>query len=77
MYLKFKELGVFQKLKKKEPINYDDIPIKFKAWKAKMGYTNAQCAKILNVSVPTVKRLSSGKTKLNALYERLNEHNII
>ena len=30
MYLKFKGLGVFKELKKKEPINYDDIPIKFK-----------------------------------------------
>ena len=52
MYLKFKELGVFEDLKKKKPINYDDVPIKFKAWKDKMGYTNAQCAEILNVSVP-------------------------
>ncbi len=28
-----------------------------------MGYTNAQCAEILNVSIPTVKRLARDKTK--------------
>ena len=31
MYLKFKEIGVFEELKKNKPINYDDVPIKFKA----------------------------------------------
>ncbi len=77
LYLKFKKLGVFEKLKKKKPINYDDIPIKFKAWKKKMGYTNAQCAEILNVSVPTIKRLINGKTKFKELYERLKELNLI
>ncbi|WP_297422800.1 helix-turn-helix transcriptional regulator [Clostridium sp.] len=77
MYLKFKELGVFKELKKKKPINYDDIPVKFKAWKKKMGYTNAQCAEILNVSIPTIKRLASGKTKFNELYESLEKLNII
>jgi transcriptional regulator with XRE-family HTH domain len=77
MYLKFKELGVFEELKKKKPINYDDVPIKFKAWKNKMGYTNAQCAEILNVSVPTVKRLLKGKTKFAELYERLKKLKII
>ena len=50
---------------------------KFKAWKHKMGYTNAQCAEILNVSVPTIKRLASGKTKFTELYERLKELKII
>ena len=44
------------------------MPIKFKVWKAEMGYTNAQCAEILNVSVPTVKRLLKGKTKFAELY---------
>ena len=78
MYLKFKELGVFKDLKKKKPINYDDVPIKFKAWKDKMGYTNAQCADILKVSIPTVKRLASGKIKpFPKLSERLKELNII
>lgn len=77
MYLKFKELGVFEDLKKKKPINYDDVPIKFKAWKYKMGYTNAQCAEILKVSVPSVKRLLKGKTKFTELYERLKELKII
>lgn len=43
MYLKFKKLGVFEELKKKKPINYEDVPIKFKVWKDKMGYTNTQC----------------------------------
>lgn len=77
MYLKFKELGVFKELKKKKLIKYDDVPIKFKAWKEKMGYTNAQCAEILDVSVPTVKRLAHGKTKFNKLYERLKELELI
>ena len=77
MYLKFKELGVFKELKKKERISYDDVPVKFKAWKTKMGYTNAQCAKILDVSIPTVKRLLKGKTKFTELYERLKELKII
>lgn len=44
-------------------INYNDVPMKFKAWKNKMGYTNAQCAEILNLSIPTVKRLAHDKTK--------------
>lgn len=78
MYLRFKERGVFEELKKKKPINYDDVPIKFKAWKKKMGYTNTQCAEILNVSVPTIKRLASGKINpFSSLYERLKELNII
>lgn len=78
MYLKFKELGVFKKLNKKNSINYDDIPIKFKAWKEYTGYTNAQCSEILNVSVTTVKRLASGKIKPFAtLHERLKELHII
>lgn len=77
MYLKFKELGVFEELKKKIPINYEDVPVKFKAWKEKMGYTNSECAEILNVSVPTVKRLLKGKTKFTELYERLKELKII
>ena len=77
MYLKFKELGVFEELKKKKPINYDDIPVKFKAWKKKMGYTNSECAEILNVSIPTIKRLLKEKTKFKELYERLKELNII
>ncbi|CUU50879.1 hypothetical protein BCD96_004985 [Clostridium beijerinckii] len=42
-----------------------------------MGYTNAQCAKILNVSIPTIKKLSNGKTKFKELYERLKELKII
>lgn len=78
MYLKFKELGVFEEFKKKKTINYDDVPIKFKAWKAKMGYTNAQCADILNVSVATVKRLASSRKKpFPTLYERLKVLRII
>ena len=77
MYLKFKELGIFEELKKNKSINYDDIPIKFKAWKKKMGYTNSECAEILNVSIPTVKRLLKGKTKFTELYERLKELKII
>ena len=78
MYLKFKALGVFEELKKKKPINNDDIPIKFKTWKKKMGYTNSECAEMLNVSVPTVKRLASGKIKdFPKLYDRLQELNII
>ena len=44
MYVQFKKFGVFNKLNKKKPTGYDDIPIKFKAWKNKMGYTNAHCA---------------------------------
>ena len=75
--MKFKELRVFEELKKKKSINYDDIPVKFKAWKTKMGYTNAQCAKILDVSIPTVKRLLKGKTKFTELYERLKELNLL
>lgn len=51
MYSKFKELGVFKEIKKKKPISYDDVTIKFKAKKMKMGYTSAQCAEILNISV--------------------------
>ncbi len=31
-----------------------------------MGYTNAQCAEILNVSIPTVKRFLKYKTKFTA-----------
>lgn len=77
MYLKFKELGVFEELKKKKPINYNDVTIKFKAWKKKMGYTNSQCAEILNVSIPTIKRLIKGKTKFTELYERLKKLEII
>jgi len=38
MYLKFKELGVFESSAKTLKPNYTDIPIKFKAWKSKMGY---------------------------------------
>jgi len=77
MYIKFKELSVFESLVKTLKPNYTDIPIKFKAWKSKMGYTNAQCAEILNVSIPTIKRLASGKTKFNELYERLTELSLI
>lgn len=78
MYLKFKELEVFEELKKEKPINYDDIPVKFKAWKTKMGYTNSECAEILNVSVPTIKRFANGKTKgFPAFYKRLKELGII
>lgn len=77
MYLQFKKLGVFIKLNKKDPIDYDDVPNKFKEWKNKMGYNNTQCAEILNVSVPTVKRLVSGKTKFKELYERLKKLKII
>ncbi|WP_035768887.1 helix-turn-helix domain-containing protein, partial [Clostridium beijerinckii] len=77
MYLKFKKLGVFNNLNKKDPIDYDDVPNKFKEWKNKMGYTNAQCAQILNVSVPTIKRLASGKTKFKELYERLKKLKIL
>jgi hypothetical protein len=77
MYLQFEKLGVFKKLNKKKPIHYDDVPIKFKTWKREMGYTNSECAEILNVSVPTVKRLANGKTKFNELYERLRNFNII
>lgn len=60
-----------------ENINYANVPIKFKAWKKKMDYKNAQCVEILNVSVPTVKRLLKGKTKFKELYERLKELKII
>ncbi|URZ03710.1 hypothetical protein [Clostridium felsineum] len=78
MYLRFKELGVFKELKKKKPHNYTDVPNKFKSWKKKMGYTNAQCAEILNVSIATIKRLASGKIKPFAtLYKRLKELKII
>jgi len=42
-----------------------------------MGYTNAQCAEILNISVPTIKRLVNGETKFKELYERLKELNLI
>ena len=74
MYLKFKDLGVFENLVKTHKPNYIDISIKFKAWKSKMGYTNAKCAEVLNVSVSTVKRLASGKIKpFTALYERLKK----
>lgn len=77
MYLNFKELGVFEELKKKKSINYADVPIKFKAWKDKMRYTNAQCAEILNVSVSTIKRLNNGKTKFKNFYEQLKKLKII
>lgn len=78
MYLKFKQLGVFEKLKRNTPINYDDVSVKFKAWRQSMGYTNAQCAEILNLSVSTIKRLASGKIKGSpTLYERLKRLNII
>lgn len=78
MYLKFKELGVFEELRKKKPINYNDVPIKFKAWKEKMGYTNSECAEILNVSVATIKRVASGKIKpFTTLYEKLKYFKII
>ena len=62
--IKFKKLGVFNKPLIKQEINYDEASTKFKAWKYKMSYTNAQCAEILNVSAPTVKRLVNGKTSL-------------
>lgn len=42
-----------------------------------MGYTNVQCADVLKVSVPTVKRLLKGKTKFAELYERLKELNLL
>lgn len=42
-----------------------------------MGYTNAQCADILKVSIPTVKRLLNGKTKFTELYEQLKELNLL
>ncbi|WP_017212186.1 helix-turn-helix domain-containing protein [Clostridium beijerinckii] len=77
MYLQLKKLGVFNTLNKNDPIDYDDVSNKFKEWKNKIGYTNAQCAEILNESVPTIKRLASGKTKFNKLYKRLNELKLI
>lgn len=78
MYLKFNEFGVFDELKKKKSINYYDVPIKFRSWKEKMGYTNSECTEILNVSVPTVKRIASGKGKpFSDLYERLKKLKII
>ena len=42
-----------------------------------MGYTNIQCAEILNVSITTVKRLLKRKTKFKELYERLKELNLL
>lgn len=58
MCLSFNELGIFKYIKKKKPINYEDVHIKFKAWKEKIYYTNSQCAEVLNISVPTIKRLA-------------------
>ena len=77
MYLRFKDLGIFNNLLRKQEINYDEASAKFMTLKHKMGYNNAQCPEILNVSIPTVKRLIKGKTKFNELYERLKELNII
>lgn len=78
MYLKFKEIGFFKELNKKKPINYNDVPTKFKALEKKMGYSNSECAEILNLSIPTIKRLVSGKTNpFAALYQRLKNLKII
>ncbi len=78
MYLKFKEFRVFDVLKKKKNINYDDAHIKFKAWREKMGYTNVQYAEILHVSASTVKRLANGKIKpYPNLYELIKKLKIM
>jgi len=78
MYLKFNKLGVFEELKKKKPINYDDVSINLKLRKRRWVIVSGQCAAVLNVSIATITRIASGKIKgFPALYERLRELNII
>lgn len=69
MYLQLQKLVFLNRLNKKRLIHYNNVPIKFKVWKKKIGYSNTQCAEILNVSFPIIKRLLKCKTKFTELYE--------
>ena len=78
MYKKFKDKGIFKKHHKRLIKEYDHIPSALRTWKNANNYTLSDCARVLNTSTATIKRLLRGNyMPYRTIYLKLKEHKII